>query len=241
MILFSTDNETLDLSRLDLYNEKQLINRAKIPNNIEELIAKKYCGQIFPSISMVYPWHFYIEKKGRDSAQAQMDLIPFDTDSLALDLSQRYKIFSFAADSKYNLADSENCLQIRVYRKFSAGGLPQESITPELFCDQKMEISSPQSLINLYINLPCKRLEVDYADPGAGLYAAGHTLMDLQKQQESGYDFIRENQLGDSQLLSDFGLHLEQLQNMPVSSQVVSKTVYFRALLLLSVLTGKKQ
>ena len=243
VILLDDEEQIIDVNELtnSFWGAVPIITPYKSPDTfIKELSVENYSGQTFNSVLLIYPKHFYIEKKRTDSLGSKLELIPFATDSFALNINQRYKIFSFTADSEYNLAEEKNLLRVKVYEKHFSNIPPAATSDPQLILDQTGQTNCNQTIINIYLNLALDCLEVDYSNAYPALSAPDDIRQELQKRHQIGYDFIRDNQLADPHFISDFGLHLQQGVNMPVSSQYISKTVYFKALALLSLLSGKK-
>ncbi|NLB52849.1 MAG: hypothetical protein GX808_07910 [Syntrophomonadaceae bacterium] len=234
-ILLVTDEEKddfIDKLMTKSWNTMPILSISdKLQTKLQEL-TDRYSGPTFNSVLVVYPRRFYIEKAGTETETTQLEFIPFASDLLAMNITQRYKIFSFAAKSQYNLSWRDDLLRIKIYEK------PIDSTNDnsdlKLVLEETREINK-NHLINIYLNLPRKRLEVDCSL----LSASDNILQELHKSQQSGYDFIKESQLLNTQLISDFDQHLKH-QNIPDSSKHTSKTVYYRALSLLSLLSNKK-
>ncbi len=243
VLLLDEEEQIIDVNELtnSFWGAVPIITPYKSPDTfIKELSIENYSGQTFNSVLLIYPKHFYIEKKRTGPLDSKLELIPFATESFALKINQRYKIFSFTADSEYNLTEEKNLLRVKLYEKHFSNIVPAETSEPQLILDQIGETNCNQNIINIYLNLALDCLEVDYSDAYPALSAPDDIRQELQERHQIGYDFIRDNQLADPRFISDYGLHLQQGYNMPVSSQYINKGVYFKALALLSLLSGKK-
>jgi len=244
VLLKTADNCTNDVKAIiDKYlGDVSVITVDKNPQTIiNELPASIHTRNIFNSVLMIYPKHFYIEKSGPGSAISQLELIPYASENFVLNINQRYKIFSFATDSEYNLADSsKNLLRVKLYEKNFIDSKSEIAAEPNLILEHVHKLNNNDNVINIYLNLPLKCLEVDYTYGNSSSATHDDVLQDLQKQQQAGYDFISGLHLIDPQIISDYDQHLKHGQNEILSSHYISQTVYYKALTLLSVLSAKK-
>lgn len=187
----------------------------------------------------VCPFKFYIEKKSLSEERGrQLELIPFDTANLELDLTGTYRIFSLPVQSDYNLASSPGDVEIKIY------ALPDQTnaIQPEKVSGQNMvlhwqeayyngaevvhidfDLASSQLLVNFTNNLPgCPEAELFFEWPLRQLSQA-HWL--------SGYKHV------DRDLLKALQRQLQANQSdgaTPYSNQLMA--TYYKLLCVLQIL-----
>lgn len=66
-------------------------------------------------ISAIYPHDFYIEKYDQEKNTSHLELIPFASEVLALDVLGKYTMANFPVDSTYNLSKSKNQVLFKIY------------------------------------------------------------------------------------------------------------------------------
>lgn len=227
---------------------KSIIDQAKIPvsvipaiNQLEisnKLPAGYHARQVFNSVLIIYPKHFYIEKKPAISDQPSLELIPFASENLVLNINQRCKIFSFPADSEYNLADDKNFLRCKIYEQDYIDRKPSISADPYLSMEHNSQLQDTDMVVEIYLNLSSNCLEVDIVIPDATSPGREDVLQDWKEQQQIGYDLINHLPFIEPRLIADYGQYLKAAE--PLSDQNISKAVYFRAVTLLNILCSKK-
>lgn len=192
--------------------------------------------QAFNAILLIYPRHLFIEKISADPEVRQLERIPFASENLVLDITQRCKIFSFSANSEYNLADDKNLLLCRIYEQNFIDSEADQRENPLLSLEHQSHLGDRDTVVELYLNLPHNCLEIAYASNQAD--STDNLLQDWQQQQQAGYELISSLPFVDSRLIADYGHHLKR-EDLYLP-QNISKTVYYKALTLLNILCAKK-
>ncbi len=82
---------------------------------ITGLISMANLNQPPLSIKTIYPFNFYIETLNQDENAYVLELIPFDTSVLELDITGQYTIGSLPLTSPYNLSDLKNEVLFKIY------------------------------------------------------------------------------------------------------------------------------
>lgn len=198
--------------------------------------ADKHEGHIFEKILMIHPQHFYIEKNSRDGAASFLEPIPFASENLVLDISRRYKIFSFPA-AEYNLADDDHSLWFKIYKQSFKDSSWEIESNPLLVLEYKKDITPDDAIIDIYLNLPSHSLEIGFSGNSTMAAEADNMLQDWQRQRQIGYDKITDLPFIAPQLRADYQQHLEDDQQEVPD---ISKSVYYKALTLLNILCAKK-
>lgn len=195
-----------------------------------------HAGHIFKRILKIHPQHFYIGKKSRDGKARFLEPIPFASENLVLDISRRYKIFSFPA-AEYNLADDDQSLWIKIYKQSFKDSTWEIESNPILVLEYKKDIIPDEAVIDIYLNLPSPALEIGFSGNSTMAADADNMLQDWQRQRQIGYDKITDLPFIAPQLRADYQQHLEgDQQGVPD----ISKSVYYQALTLLNILCAKK-
>ncbi len=240
-ILLKAADDHIDLVRNIL--DQAMVPVSFIPAVDQQETSNKFTAgnharQVFHSVLIICPKHFYIEKKSAVLAPSPLEPIPFASENLILNINQRCKIFSFPADSEYNLSDDKKSLQCKIYEQDYIDRKPSMAAGLYLSLEHNSQLQDADKVIELYLNLACNCLEVAIVTPDAALADREDVLQDWQKQQQLGYDLINHLPFIEPQLIADYGQFLKTTQ--PLISQDISKAVYFRAVTLLNILCSKK-
>lgn len=85
---------------------------------------------------LIYPFDFYIKKYNTESTSFTLDLIPFDTVNLDLDIKGKYTLCSLPLKSHYNLSTDKNLVKFMIYE--ISKDTPVEDI--EMFSGEEIEV-----------------------------------------------------------------------------------------------------
>ena len=194
--------------------------------------------QVFEKILMIYPKHFYIEIIPQGAETRPLELIPFATENLVLDLTRRYKIFSFSANGKYNLAGEDQSLSVKIYEQSFKGSSLEMDPEPSLVLDCERKLDHLDTIVELYFSPSSHSLELELTPNDTFSHHTHNVLWEWQRQRQIGYDVITDFTFIDPQLLIDYGQHL----NLEGRNKIpdISKTVYYKALTLLNILCAEK-
>jgi molecular chaperone DnaK (HSP70) len=220
------------------------------PEDLDFNVVRGLCtwsnllGKSAGSFKCIYPFQFYIEKFEQDKQACALELIPFDTANLELDVNGRYKIFSFSLPSPYNLAADSDSIRLRVFELAEEDDIK----SLERFQDQELalQLDIPQETdsetMELYLNLALSRLEVNLSRPEAAakFKKEAEIFEDFRVRQKNSYDLIKTYKHHNPDLLSDFAEHLSPLdKKLEQAYEGHAETTLFKLLCLLQFLSNK--
>ena len=194
-------------------------------------------GRIFKNILAIWPKLYFIETASGGAEAKQLELIPFASENLVLDVSQRHKIFSFPAGGKYNLADDDQSLLIRIYEQSFKDSDLEMNQDPSLVLEYESKLDHIDAVIELCFDFPTQSLELEFSTTSSSSHTH-YMLREWQNQIQVGYDTVKVFPFIDAQLLIDYGQHLER--GRPHKLPDINKTVYYKALTLLNILCFEK-
>lgn len=191
------------------------------------------------SIYTIYPFHFYIEKQAdQPDSRHQLELIPFDTANLELNLTQSYRIFSVLPLSPYNLASEPDHLEIKIYE------LSSESVdkTLERFSGQEVILHyrgsnyNSDEAVHIDLDLSSSQLIVNYSAAPANCYQID-LFADWSTRQMAQAEWLSAYKYVDGELINSLQAQLKSNQAYgltPYSNQVM--TTYYKLICLLQIL-----
>lgn len=113
------------------------------------------------SIKTIYPFHFFAERFDPVQQSTILDRLPFDTTNLSLDTENRYKIFTLARDSVYNLSSDCDNVKFRVYEAAEE----ENNIVAQRFSDRDLVLEIDElktdlpDFLDIYLDLAGSELK----------------------------------------------------------------------------------
>lgn len=189
------------------------------------------------TVKSVYPFNFYIEKWDEARAGMVLQKIPFDTENLELDISRKYKIFTFPPQSPYNLANQPDRLRLRIYEL--AQGDSQASAQHFMGQDLVLQLDCPKldaDMLDLYLDLNSSAIELGEGYKAAPVPVA-KPFVDFFARQEAVLEYLRLYPGSNPELLRDYAGYLRQYHNPAAgSNQDYSTLLMFKLLSFLQLL-----
>lgn len=191
------------------------------------------------SVYTIYPFHFYIEKRAdHPGGKHQLELIPFDTANLELNLAESYRILSVPPLPPYNLASEPDHLEIKIYElsgesddktleRFSGREVILHYRASDYSRDETVHIDLDLSSSQLFVNCttaPPHRYQID-------LFTGWAERQLAQAEWLSAYKYV------DSELVNSLQAQLKSNQaygSTPYSNQLM--TTYYKLICLLQIL-----
>lgn len=150
--------------------------------------------QLSNSVYTLYPFHFYIEKRGSVTEPRKFELLPFDTNNLELNLHGRYPIFAVAQDSDYNLKYAEDGMEVNLYESSSES----DSLAVERFegLDQVLHLETdqwdPTKLMRIYLDMARSEMTSQMAADQVSDPSGPELFHDLLKKQQDALELIAQ-------------------------------------------------
>jgi actin-like ATPase involved in cell morphogenesis len=218
-----------------------------IPNDPYFNVVKGLCARdnfpYFGSMKALYPFSFCIEQKETHQDSNSLYIIPFDTGNLPLDINGRYKIFSIAPTSIYNLAGDSNRVCFKIFEVTEE----EANLTVERFSGQEIVlqvdtgIDSFSDIADIYLNFARSELELKISkQPAKHLLMEDDIFDKLHNKQRLALNLVKEYKLHNLRLIKDYSRHfnkMEKTTQKPYANHL--ETTFYKVLALLQFLSGK--